>query len=319
MKPIYETYTFPSADGSSQCAGIAVMPAGEPKMLFLISHGMSEHMKRYLPFMQTLAAEGILCFGHDHIGHGATVKEVSDLGYLPLKNGADVLVSDVISDAGRFSSCYPDTPLVLFGHSMGSFIARIAAAEDHAPRFDGLILSGTGGKNPAAPLGMTLLRLLSAVRGERSYSSMMESLIFGSYNKRFENKTPFDWLTTDLSLVAKYRDDPYCGFPFTVSALYVLISLLKTSNETTTFQNTPNDLPIHMISGRDDPVGNYGAGVHQTADAYRYSGCTAVSHTLYTGARHELLNEPIADQVINDLLRWLDTHIHHHPKRSTPT
>ncbi len=319
MKDAFETYTFPSADGVSQCAGIAVMPEDEPKMLLMISHGMAEYMKRYLPFMQTLAAHGILCFGHDHIGHGYTVKDTDDLGYLPRKNGAEFLVSDVICDAKRFSSCYPDVPLVLFGHSMGSFIARIAAAEDRESLFDGMILSGTGGGNPAAPIALSLLTVLCAVKGERAYSKFMDALMFGSYNKRFENKTPFDWLTTDPSLVAKYLDDPYCGFPFTVSALYVLVSLLKTSNSRETFVNTPKDLPIFLVSGRDDPVGNYGDGVHETADAYQFAGCTAVSHTLYTGARHELLNEPIADQVIRDLLGWLDTHIHNHPKRSTPT
>ncbi len=319
MNDTFDTYAFPSADGISQCAGIAVMPTDEPKLLLMISHGMAEHMRRYLPLMQTLAAHGILCFGHDHIGHGSSARDNCDLGYLPRKNGADILVSDIIRDAERFSSCYPGVPLVLLGHSMGSFIARIAAASERASLFDGLILSGTGGGNPASPIAKTMLTVLCAVKGERAYSKRMESLMFGAYNKRFENQTPFDWLTSDASRVAEYIADPFSGFPFTVSALYVLISLLETSNRKSTFQNTPNNLPLLLISGRDDPVGDYGNGVHAVADAYRLAGCSTVSHTLYTGARHELFNEPIADQVTKDLLIWLDTHVHNHPKRSIST
>ena len=146
MNDAFESYTFPSTDGTSVCAGIAVLPADEPRALLIISHGMSEHMKRYLPFMQALAAHGILCFGHDHIGHGTTAASDEALGYMPKKNGADILISDVICDAKRFSGCYPHVPLILFGHSMGSFIARCAAAGNHASMFDALILSGTGCK-----------------------------------------------------------------------------------------------------------------------------------------------------------------------------
>ena len=321
MNTAYEAYSFPSADGVSQCAGIAVLPpdTDNPKALFLISHGMSEHMKRYLPFMHTLAGHGFLCFGHDHIGHGATASTSADHGYLPRKTGAEIVVSDLICDANRFRACYPDLPLVLFGHSMGSFIARLAAAGEQASIFDALILSGTGAKNPLAPLGMTLLTVLSLTRGERTYSARMQSLLFDSYSKPFEKRTPYDWISSDPSAVDRYIADPWNGFAFTVSAQYVLISLLHRCNQPKTFQNTPNELPILLISGRDDPVGNFGNGIHAVADAYQNAGCSSVSHTLYTGARHELLQEPIAAEVINDLLCWLASSINVHPKRSTPT
>ncbi len=319
MTTTCESYTFPSSDGVSQCAGIAVVPVCEVRALMVISHGMAEYIRRYLPFMQALAAHGILCFGHDHIGHGATVRTDADLGYLPRRNGADILVSDVIRDAERFRGCYPDVPLILFGHSMGSFIARLAAASDRAPLFDILILSGTGGKNPLAGFGMALLRLLCAVRGERAVSRVMHGMAFGGYNDRFEKRTAFDWISSDPATVDRYLSDPLCGYPFTVSALYVLISMLRDCNADRTFRNTPNSLPILLVSGRDDPVGGFGDGVHETADAYRNAGCINVSHTLYTGARHELLNEPIAAEVIADLLRWLDAVLNDLPKRSDPT
>jgi len=317
MNNTFDTYTFPSSDGTSTCSGIVVLPDDEPRALMILSHGMAEHMQRYLPFMQIMAEHGILCFGHDHIGHGTTAASPADLGYLPKKTGAAVLVADVICDAKRFHECYPALPLILFGHSMGSFIARLAAADDHAQLFDALILSGTGGSNPLSGIAMTLLSVLCALRGERSYSGMMNAMMFDPYSERFEKRTAFDWLTTDHAAVDRYIADPLCGFPFTVSALYVLISLLRGANQSKTYRDTPDTLPITLISGRDDPVGNYGNGVHAVADAYRAGECSRVSHTLYTGARHELLNEPIAAQVTAELIQWLTPIITNHPKRSS--
>lgn len=311
-----ETYVFPSTDSVSHCSGIAVIPPNEVRALLLISHGMAEHMERYLPFMKVLAAHGILCFGHDHIGHGRPAKASDTLGYLPRRTGAETLVADVISDAKRFSGCYPDVPMILFGHSMGSFIARIAAADSNAKTlFDVLILSGTASKNPLAPIGMALLSLHCLLRGERAYSKQMYRMMFGSYNDRFEKRTVFDWISSDTAAIDRYIADPLSGFPFTVSALYVLTSLLHTCNSADVFRNTPDGLPILLLSGRDDPVGAYGAGVHAVADAYRDSGCSRVSQNLYTGARHELLHEQIAPQVIADLLTFLDTVLTPQPQR----
>ena len=320
MNETFETYTFPSADGTSRCCGIAVLPNDEPRALMLISHGMAEHVKRYLPFMRALAACGILAFGHDHIGHGASVSAESDLGYLPRKNGADVLVTDVIRDAERFRGCYPDVPLILFGHSMGSFVARIAAASSHASLFDAMVLSGTGSKNPLSPIAMAVLSVLCTIRGEKAHSKTMLSMMFDPYSAHFEKRTSYDWLTTDTNAVDRYIADPLCGFPlFTVSGLYVLTKLLHDANAEKTCLSTPEALPILLISGRDDPVGNMGDGIHEVADAYTDAGCTCVSHTLYTGARHELLNEPIAAQVITELLAWIDRNLNVLSKRSTPT
>ena len=302
-----ERYCLPSTDGVSSCHGIAVVPQDNIRALLLISHGMAEHMERYLPFMKVLAAHGILCFGHDHIGHGRAADESGTLGYLPRRTGVRTLVSDVISDAKRFRSCYPATPLILFGHSMGSFVARIAVTESDAKDlFDVLILSGTAAANPLSVPGIFLLTLLCYIRGEHTYSARMQNMMFGTYNDRFQKRTAFDWLSSDNTAVDRYIADPLCGFPFTVSALCVLTSLLRACNTESAFRSTPDNLPILLIAGREDPVGAYGSGTHTVADAYRAAGCHRVSQNLYSGARHELLNEPIAPNVIADLLTYLD-------------
>ena len=319
MNVTVETYTFPSADGISQCAGIAVIPEEHPRALLEISHGMAEHIRRYLPMMQTLAANGILCFGHDHIGHGASVQSEKDLGYLPRKQGAAVLVGDVLCDGERFRGCYPGVPLIMLGHSMGSFIARLAASDDKTKCCDGLILHGTGSGNPLAGICMALLTVLCKGRGERAYSPKISAMMFDPYNDRFEKRTPFDWLSSDRASVDRYIADPLCGFPFTVSALYTLLSLLRDCNRTQTYRKTPDDLPILLMAGRDDPVGNYGVGVHAIADAYLAANCSRVSRTLYTDCRHELLQEPMAEQVISDMRTWIFDHIINRTERSTTT
>ncbi|MBQ7983141.1 MAG: alpha/beta fold hydrolase, partial [Clostridia bacterium] len=228
----------------------------------------------------------------------------ADLGYLPRKTGAQTLIRDVIADAARMRAAYPGLPLILLGHSMGSFIARLAVTQADFT-CEMLILSGTGGRNALAGAGMALQTLLCTLRGERAYSAFIENLMFGTYNNRFEKRTAFDWLSTDTDAVDAYLADPLSGFPFTVSALYVLTALTKNANSAETFRKTPKTLPILLLSGEDDPVGDYGRGVRQTAGAYRNAGVRNVSLTLYPGARHELLNEPIRTRVTDDLLAWI--------------
>lgn len=302
-----EPYFLPSHDGVSRCFGLSVIPEA-PWAMLEISHGMAEHMGRYRAFMEALAAEGILCFGHDHAGHGGSVSDAKDLGYLPRKTGAQTLICDVIADAARMRAAYPGLPLILLGHSMGSFIARLAVTEEDFA-CDLLILSGTGGRNALAGVGMMLQSLLCRLNGERSYSAFIENLMFGTYNDRFEKRSAFDWLTTDTDAVDAYLADPLSGYPFTVSALYVLTALTKRANSAGTFRKTPKTLPVFLLSGGDDPVGSFGRGVRQTADAYLRAGVSQTSVSLYPGARHELLNEPVHGQVTEDLLACIHTHI----------
>lgn len=305
------TYTLPSRDGKSVLHGILVRPE-KPEALFEISHGMAEHIERYLPLMEYLAGKGILCFGHDHIGHGGSVSRPEDLGYLPWKNGRSVLIGDLLADGVRMRELYPGLPLYLFGHSMGSFLARLAVAADSGePQpYSGLIVMGTGGNNPVAGAGLALQHLISLFCGERHISPFTEKLMFGTYNTRFEGRTAFDWLSRDHAHVDAYLADPLSGFPFTVSALGVLTQLTKCANDGKTFRSTPRELPIRLISGSADPVGDYGRGVTAVYDAYKAAGVRDVTFRLYADDRHELLGERDRVTVFSELADWMLFHLH---------
>ncbi len=304
MKFKTESYTLPSSDGISTLHGTAVVPDA-PWILLCISHGMAEHIHRYRPFMEILAQNGVLVFGHDHAGHGRSATKESKLGCLPFPNGADVLINDVCSEIRRFHTWYPSLPLFLFGHSMGSFIARSAVTAQPSLPLKGLILMGSASGNPASSIAKLMLHIACRLRGEDAQSPLMQRLMFGTYNERTSRRTEYDWLSTDRAAVDAYVADPLCGYHFPVSGLYALTDLLQRANTPSLISKTPNDLPILFLSGMEDPVGGYGNGIHWCADAYAAAGCTCVRHTLYTGARHELLNEPIANEVISDLFGWI--------------
>ena len=297
-------YTLPSADGQNTLSGLALVP-DTPRACLELSHGMAEHTERYLPFMEYLAQNGILVFGHDHIGHGRSVSSSKDLGYLPMKNGEKTVVSDILSDAKRMKAEHPQLPLFLFGHSMGSFIARLAAAEDADGIYSGVILSGTGGPTSGVDAGILLIRLIAAFRGERGYSDFLQNVIFGSYNRRCPGRTEFDWLSRDDKAVDAYLADPLCGYRFPITGLYVLSCLTRDANRSKTFSATRTALPVLLMSGEEDPVGGYGAGVRKVSDAYRQAGCKEVGLRLYPGARHEPHNETNRSDVYADILAWI--------------
>lgn len=302
------TYTLPSADGKNTLRGILTVPERPCAMLEIV-HSMAEYTRRYLPLMEYLAGYGILCFGHDHIGHGETAARQEDLGYLPWKNGRRTLIADILSDGAQRKADYPDLPLYLFGHSMGSFLVRLAVSQDAARQYAGLIVMGTGGKNPAAGAGLAVEHIITLFCGERHLSPFMEKMMFGTYNERFEHRTSLDWLSREHGHVDAYIADPLCGFPFTVSALGVLTELTKYANDAKTYAKTPKELPVRLVSGSEDPVGRYGAGVMDVYNAYRSAGIRDITCRLYADDRHELIGEHDRETVFSELASWMLYHI----------
>ena len=301
-------YAMPSVDGQHTLTGIAVIPDA-PIACVEFSHGMAEHIERYLPFMEFLAQHRILAFGHNHVGHGGSVSDASELGYLPFRTGEDTLISDILADGVRMKEAYPDLPLFLFGHSMGSFIARLALSRDADGLYAGGMISGTGGSVSGVGAGLLLEKLVSAVRGEHAYSDLIQNIMFGGYNRRCPGRTEFDWLTRDNARVDDYIADPLCGFRFTVSALGVLTCLTRDANRPDAYRNTAKTLPLLLLSGEEDPVGSYTAGVKTVDGAYRAAGIKDLTLTLYPGARHEPLNEENREVVYADILQWLSARI----------
>ncbi len=303
-------FSVPSSDGIHTLSGVVYLPKSEAKGFLHIVHGMTEHIGRYDKFMTDMAHEGYICFGYDNLGHGYTVNDESELGFIAPKGGYKLLAQDVglFSDAviKEYGSKTRMLPYYLLGHSMGSFITRYAVAKYVTPKK--FIIMGTGGKNPLARIGLGVIKLIKLFKGEKHISNFVYNMAFASYNKPFVGGTPDDpspWLTRDINQREKYYADKFCTFRFTVSAMEDLIRLNKITNEKSWYNSVPKNLPILLVSGDMDPVGDYGNGVKQVADILKGMGIKA-SCILYKNARHEILNDSTYNQVKEDIIKFLN-------------
>ena len=292
-----------SNDGIHFLAGVVYIPEDNIKGIYHIVHGMTEHIGRYDRIMTALAENGYVCCGYDNLGHGYTANSKDELGFIAHDRGWEILAKDVasFSDAVR-NEFGKELPYYLMGHSMGSFIARLAAERFVKP--DKLIIMGTGGPNPMANPGLILIGLIKLFYGEKHISKLIDKIAFGSYNNRFNENDGSSWLTTDIEVRKKYWKDEFCSFKFTVSAMGDLIRLIKYSNSSSWFNNISPSMPILLVSGDEDPVGDYGKGILTVYERLIKLGKDA-RYILYKGARHEILNDFCYDDVKNDILKFI--------------
>ncbi|MBQ4290953.1 MAG: lysophospholipase, partial [Clostridia bacterium] len=294
-----------SSDGEHELVGTVYLPDGAPKAFFHVVHGMKEYIGRYDGFLKTMAEKGYLAFGYDHLGHGRTAKDASELGYIAPKDGWLRLVDDVAAFGNAMKNEYPSPlPYYLMGHSMGSFVVRLAVTE--YPRLaTKLIIMGTGGPNPIARLGSGVVSAVKTFRGEKHVSALLDNLSFGQYNERFPNEGSVAWLTKDPEVRERYLKDPFCSYSFTASAMGDLIRLTRECNRPEWSNQVGDSLPILLLSGEEDPVGEYGAGVRTVFERLKEAGKNA-EMILYPGCRHEILNDTSREQVIADIVRFLE-------------
>lgn len=296
---------IPSTDGVHDLYAKLYEPDETPKALVQIVHGMVEHIERYDSVMRILCENGFAVCAHDHLGHGKTVSDETELGYFAEKDGWSVLIDDVhtvkTAVRKRLSDCGAKT--VLFGHSMGSFVARLTYAR--YDDYDALVACGTGGNNPGSGFGVVMTKIIKAFRGSHARSKLLYALVFGTYNKKFGATGGFEWLTRDTDMVAIHDADKLCTFDFSVSALLDLITLNRRANSKKWFEAVDTEKPVLLIAGSDDPVGNYGKGVKEVYDRLVATGHKNVSLKLYDGARHEILNETNRDEVNKDLTDFI--------------
>lgn len=299
---------FPSADGQRMVTGWIYSPNAEAVGILQLSHGMCEYIGRYEHFIEDLVRNGFVVCGHDHIGHGAS-SEMEEYGYFGPKDGWTNLVQDLHTMTGIVKESYPGLPCFLFGHSMGSFVSRLYLSS-FSYELTGVILCGTGGPNPMAGVGIPVCRLVSMVCGKKHRSKLLDRLAFGAYNKKIQpQRTKQDWLTRDETVVDRYRNDPKCMFLFTAAGYGDLSKLSQKANCSAWYQSLDRNLPMFLISGDMDPVGDYGHGVEQVYDRLKQIGISDVALKLYPGARHELLNETNYDEVLEDILQWIELHL----------
>lgn len=301
-------FTFPSCSGLCDIHAAKYLPEGAPIAVLQISHGMAEHFERYEPFIGVLCDAGVAVYTNDHIGHGKSVASEEDKGYFG-EGTWHTMIGDCHQLFEAAHAEYPDLPYFFFGHSMGSFVAREYARE-YGAELAGAIFCGTGGPNPGASIGITLCKCIAGIKGERHRSKFINNMAFGTYNKKFAGRTEFDWLTKDTTVVDAYIADPDCGYLFTLNGFVTLFDVLRTVNSDACFDETRRDLPILLIAGRMDPVGDYGKGVSTVCDKYTATGHTKVEMHLYDDCRHEILNESeMFQEVCGDVLEFVKANL----------
>lgn len=309
MSTVDETFTLATGDGTELHVR-RWLPDGAPKAIVQVSHGMAEHSARYARFADRLTAAGYAVYAHDHRGHGRTARRPDDHGYFADRDGWDTVVADIDLVGEHARSEHPGLPLFLFGHSMGSFLAR-AHAMEHGDRLAGLVLSGTAGDpGVLGKVGGMLASTQARLRGRRHRSGLMDTLTFGRYNAAFKpNRTKFDWLSRDEAEVDKYIADPDCGNVFSAAFFRDLLDGLARINSDAEVARIPKDLPIYLVAGAMDPVGEQGRGVAKVAAQLTRAGVREVRTRIWPDARHEVLNETNRDEVMDDLVRWFDEHL----------
>lgn len=307
---IRKDFVFKSEDGTDVFVYNWLPDDGvKTKGIVQISHGMAETAKRYERFAELLTENGYIVYANDHRGHGKTAKTIEDLGYLADEDGFNWLVKDLHKLTNIIKKENDSMPLFLFGHSMGSFAGQKYIML-HGNELDGVILSGSNGKQGIIlNVGTIVAKREVKKNGRKAKSTKLDKLSFGGFNKAFKpNRKDFDWLSRDNDEVDKYMDDPFCGTVFTAGYFYDFLTGLKEIEDEDNLRMIPKDLPIYIFSGDKDPVGKFGKGVINLVNRYKKYGVKDISHKLYKDGRHEMLNEINRDEVMDDIINWLDNH-----------
>lgn len=286
-----------TGQASHTITGTVFSPA-KPRSALVIAHGMAEHAERYADFARWLVARDIAVVTMNHRGHGRACPP-DQLGHYSDTDGWGKVVDDLNQVLLETRSRFPGIPLVLLGHSMGSFIAQ-SCAQQYPGSLDVLILSATNRINrPELWVSGLLISCIQRFRGKHHRSPIIANMSFGKFNRMFKpNRTDCDWLSRDTAQVDKYIADPLCGFECTTGLWHDFIRGMLTIKPSA----WRKDIPVHLFSGTDDPVGEMGKGITRHANAVRQAGVETVSLQLFQGGRHEMLNETNAGEVREHVL-----------------
>ena len=268
-----QEFYFPSKDGLTQIHTIEWIPEGEVRGVLQIAHGMVEFIDRYDRFASFMASQGFYVVGNDHLGHGKSVTDESQYGYFAKHDGNFCVIGDMQQLREDTQKKYPGVPYFLLGHSMGSFLAR-EFIEKFGSGLSGALIMGTGYQSLATlDTAIALTAVLQQARGGHFRSEMINNMALGAYNKAFEpGRTKNDWLCKDEAIVDAYVSNPLNQFVFTVNGYYNLFRGLRYAERQQNLDKIPKDLPILVVSGANDPVGEFGKGPRLVAESFMKTG-----------------------------------------------
>ena len=279
---------------------------GKIKGIVQIAHGMAEHKERYIPFMKFLNDNGYIAVIHDHRGHGKSIKSTSDYGYFYDDTGK-AIVEDLHQITLYIKEKFPNLPIYLLGHSMGSMVAR-KYIKKYDRDISKLIVCGAPSRNDDVGIALKLTKVLLKIKGDKHRSKLLNNLTFGSYNRKFRIENSKNaWLCSDSNVVKDYDEDPQSGFIFTLNGFWNLFILLRDIyNEEDYLVRNPN-MPILFIAGGQDPVIISKRDWEESQLFFKNIGYDNVKGILYRNMRHEILNEIDKIQVYEDILRFIET------------
>ncbi len=297
------------SQGQGRIHGCRWTPEGEVKAVLQIVHGIAEYVERYDGFAQYLNARGILVVAEDHMGHGQSIGDEGIQGYF--HGGWFTAVADSYRLLADTRKEFPEVPYVLFGHSMGSFMARTMLYKYPDSGISAAVICGTGWQPTfALPAVIRMVDAVCKKHGETKPNEKLQNLIFGSYNSRVEHpRTPYDWLSRDKAQVDAYIAHPLCGFTASAGLLRDMMEGIYAIQQPKNLSAMKKELPVFFIAGGDDPVGGYGKGVKTAADRFKKLGMKDVSLRIYPLCRHEILNEINREEIYEDVFRWMESKI----------
>lgn len=303
-----ESISYQSSNGVNTIVASLWIPEGQPRGVIQICHGMCEHIGRYHWLAHQFNQHGFVVCGDDHLGHGRSATD-EEVGYFGPKDGYIHLMEDEHLLRQEMQRRYPGLPYFLLGHSMGSFITRFYITR-HAEGLNGYLCCGTSGNNPMAKLGILLANVTIALRGGRRTGNFLNKIAFQDYNSKFgEVVTGHEWLSRDGEAYKPFEQDKRCNFIFTNAGFRDMSRLLNCVSGRKWSEKVPKDLPVILLSGEMDPVGNYGKGVREVYGLLKAAGVRDLTMNLYPEARHELHNELNKDEVVADMVAWIEKHM----------
>lgn len=309
--PTYKTNIFITHDDEHICYyKWESIGSRKGRGVIQIAHGIGEHAGRYDRIANLLIKEGFTIYANDHRAHGKTAEIKRLYGFYDGDNYFEDAVEDMYSLTKLIKKENPDKKLILFGHSMGSLLSRKYVLK-YGDEIDALILSGTADFiNGLGHFGLASTKLVGAIRGRAQSNDTLRRIFFDEFNKKFKpNRTNLDWISRDEAEVDEFEADPYRIENFSIGVFTDILKNSKSLNQKEAFTNTPDDLPILIFSGDQDPVGEMGKGVTRVAKNYQKYGNSDLTFHLYPGGRHEMLNEINRKEVEEDIISWINTQI----------
>lgn len=303
----YTTNTFMANDGEEIFYYKWKSINKNPKGILQIAHGMGEHAGRYIRFAELLQKHGYEVYANDHRIHGKSTKSKELLGLYDGDNYFDEVVEDMHELSKIIKKEHPKEKIILFGHSMGSFLSR-----DYVTKYGDdvklLILSGTASfMKTLGTLGLATANLIKFFKGKKKPNNLLKTMSFKEFNKNFKpNRTNVDWVSSDEKEVDLFNEDPFRIEDFSTKVFIDIVKGSKKINEKQAFEATPKNLPIYMFSGDKDPVGEMGKGSKKVAKQFVKAGVSDLTFKLYKNGRHEMLNEVNKSEVEEDLINWLN-------------